>query len=76
MASIKTKFNIDDKVWVVYDGRKKYWTIRGINVKVRGDIVEVSYELKPLSSGYYFTYKESEIFKTEKALERVHKFAK
>lgn len=76
MGSIKTKFNIDEQVWVVYDGRIKHWTIRGINIKVRGDIVTISYELKPLSSGYYFTYNECEIFKTEKALLKVHKLLK
>lgn len=73
MSSIKTKFSVGQDVWVNYEGNKKHWTIRGIDIKVRGDVVKITYELKPLSTSYLYTFSESEICKTEKEFDRKFK---
>lgn len=73
MSSIKTKFNIGQDVWVNYEGHKKHWTIRGIDIKVRGEVVKITYELKPGFSSYLYTFSESEICKTEKEFDKKFK---
>ena len=33
--TIKTKFNVGDYVWFVYEGRVKHWQVRKIEVIVK-----------------------------------------
>lgn len=73
MSSIKTKFSVGQDVWVNYEGHKKNWTIRGIDIKVRGEVVKITYELKPGFSSYLYTFNENEICKTEKEFDRKFK---
>lgn len=67
--NFKTKYNIGDSVWVNYDGRIKNWVIRGIDVKARS-LIQITYELKPASSSYLYTFKESDIYETREQLEK------
>ena len=73
MSSIKTKFSVGQYVWVNYEGYQKHWEIRGIDIKVRGESVKITYELKPMSSSYLYTFSENEICKTEKEFDKKFK---
>lgn len=71
--TIKTKFNVGDYVWFVYEGKVKHWQVRKIEVIVK-DAPCVRYELKPpMGSFLYGPYDESQLYPTEEKLYKKNK---
>lgn len=72
--TIKTKYNVGDKVWFVYEGRIKHWEVRRIKVVVR-DVPSIEYELMPqVSRSYlYGPYSEDMLYPTQEKLLKKNK---
>lgn len=71
--TIKTKYNVGDWVWFVYEGKIKHWEVRRIEVVVR-DIPSIRYELKPASATYlYGPYNEDMLYPTQEKLLKKNK---
>ena len=71
--TIKTKFNVGDWVWFVYEGKVKNWEIRRIEVLVK-DIPSIRYELRPSTGSYlYGPFNEELLYPTEEKLLKKNK---